>query len=36
MQIHEKQNKKIDIKQLCGFQYEGQSTNDEIIVIKDK
>lgn len=28
MQVHEKQIKKIDIKQLCGFQYEGQNPND--------
>jgi hypothetical protein len=29
MQIHEKQgNKKIDIKQLCGFQSEGQNLNE--------
>lgn len=28
MQVHEKQNRKIDVKQLCGFQYEGQNPND--------
>jgi hypothetical protein len=29
MHVHEKSsNKKIDIKQLCGFQYEGHNPND--------
>jgi SUMO ligase MMS21 Smc5/6 complex component len=30
LQIHDKQytNKKIDIKELCGFQYEGHSLDD--------
>ena len=37
MHVHDRNiNKKIDIKQLCGFQYEGHSPNDEIIVFKDK
>jgi len=37
MTVHDKSNsKKIDIKQLCGFQYEGHSPNDEKIVFKDK
>ncbi len=36
MQIHEKQNKKIDIKQLCGFQYEGHNPDAERVIIKDK
>ncbi len=36
MHVHEKSsNKKIDIKQLCGFQYEGHNPNDENIVFKD-
>lgn len=37
MQAHDKYGqKKIDMKQLCGFQYEGHNPDDEIIVIKDK
>ena len=36
MQIHDKESsKKIDMKELCGFQYEGHNADDEIIVIKD-
>jgi hypothetical protein len=29
-------NKKIDMRELCGFQYEGHNPDDEIVVIKDK
>ena len=37
MQVHDKYGaKKIDMKELCGFQYEGHNPDDEIIVIKDK
>lgn len=37
MQAHDKYGqKKIDMKELCGFQYEGHNPDDEIIVIKDK
>lgn len=36
MQVHDKYGqKKIDMRQLCGFQYEGHNPDDEIIVIKD-
>jgi hypothetical protein len=36
MQVHDRNvNKKIDIKELCGFQYEGHRPDDEIIIIKD-
>lgn len=38
LQMHDKgySNKKIDIKELCGFQYEGHNADDQIVVIKDK
>jgi hypothetical protein len=29
-------NKKIDMREICGFQYEGHNPDDEIVVIKDK
>lgn len=36
--MHDRGNtsKKIDIKELCGFQYEGHNPDDEIVIIKDK
>ena len=37
MQVHDKTSqKKIDGRQLCGFQYEGHNPDDEVIIIKDK
>jgi len=37
MQMHEKLGqKKIDMRELCGFQYEGHNPDDEIVLIKDK
>lgn len=37
MQMHDKIGaKKIDMKEMCGFQYEGHNPDDEIIIIKDK
>jgi hypothetical protein len=36
--MHDKfsNQKKIDMRELCGFQYEGHNPDDEIIIIKDK
>lgn len=36
VQVHDKNNKKVDMRQLCGFQFEGHNPNDRVVVIKDK